>query len=1094
MKHNGFALRLSEGLHLSVTLALLIGLALALTPMGTVHAAGFTVNTTADTDDANPGNGVCADGSGNCSLRAAISEANALAGADTITLPAGTYTLAVGGTGEDANATGDLDITDDLTINGVDQDTTIIDAAQIDRVLQITDTVTVVINEVTIRNGETLAGVAGSGDDGEDGGGIHNTGNLSLSRCSVISNGTGGGGQGAPEANTKGGPGGRGGHGGGIYSSGSLTLTNSSVMENTTGAGGKGGSGSAAIGGDYNGNGGPGGSGGGVYNSGNLRLIGSHVMSNTTGVGGVSEDGTFSGSGGGGGHGGGICSTSGAARLIDSAVGDNATGSGSGGSGGGIRSSGDLTLYRTTVERNTTGDGPDGPDGSTTGGAGGSGGAGGGLSIVTGTVVLTNTTISGNTTGSGGDGGDGPLNSGGAGGNGGDGGGICTAGGAVDLTNTTVSANTTGPGGSGGSGPPNGASGTDGRGGGIRASAGTTSLKNTIVAGNSAAGSGHDCHGSVDSHDYNLIQVVSGCTLGGTNTNNVTGEDARLGVLALYPPGNTDTHALLLGELGNPGVDHIPFGINGCGTSLAEDQRGRIRPQGRGCDIGAYELGFGTVVLRKRLEPGGPAFTIIHAAVLAGSHTFSETSPGPDYELTALECVEDGMNNSTADAGTGLATANVEAGETVTCTFTNSARSGTITVRKQTDPAGGTGFSFAHNVDGGGGFDLDDDGSEPFLDVPPGTYTVIESDPTPADFELTSLVCLDGSVSNSTTNAGGRQATIRLDPGEHVTCTFTNTQQAHIVIDKVTLPAGDTTRFYFELTGGPSSLNQSFSLTDATAPHDSGPVQPGSSYSASESVPGGWELTGSTCSDGSPIGNIDLSPGETVTCTFTDTLQTGSIEVCKEVVPYDASLWDVALAGPTPGTYDDLGDGGCHTFDELLPGTYTLSETPEADYTTAVDCGAKGSDDDSDISFSLDPADHVTCTFTNARRAKLVIEKRARVAGATSVLTFEIPSLVPGAYPVIELSSTPGVTLTGITCNDGDSPTPSTWDLVMGMATFELDPGEAVTCVFSNLLPFAVGGAAVPAEPLDLLAPWLGLAALVSLGAVAVATVRRRGD
>ena len=53
------------------------------------HAA-FNVNTAADTDDAAAGNGTCADSGGNCSLRAAVQEANAHAGADTITFAAGT--------------------------------------------------------------------------------------------------------------------------------------------------------------------------------------------------------------------------------------------------------------------------------------------------------------------------------------------------------------------------------------------------------------------------------------------------------------------------------------------------------------------------------------------------------------------------------------------------------------------------------------------------------------------------------------------------------------------------------------------------------------------------------------------------------------------------------------------------------------------------------------------------------------------------------------------------------------------------------------------------------------------------------------------
>ena len=49
-----------------------------------VYAANFTVNSTDISIDANPGDGVCDDGAGNCTLYAAIQEANALPGADVI--------------------------------------------------------------------------------------------------------------------------------------------------------------------------------------------------------------------------------------------------------------------------------------------------------------------------------------------------------------------------------------------------------------------------------------------------------------------------------------------------------------------------------------------------------------------------------------------------------------------------------------------------------------------------------------------------------------------------------------------------------------------------------------------------------------------------------------------------------------------------------------------------------------------------------------------------------------------------------------------------------------------------------------------------
>ena len=58
----------------------------------------FTVDTTADSHDAHPGDGACTDSSGRCSLRAAIEEANAEARGSLVTIdvPAGTYKLKLG--------------------------------------------------------------------------------------------------------------------------------------------------------------------------------------------------------------------------------------------------------------------------------------------------------------------------------------------------------------------------------------------------------------------------------------------------------------------------------------------------------------------------------------------------------------------------------------------------------------------------------------------------------------------------------------------------------------------------------------------------------------------------------------------------------------------------------------------------------------------------------------------------------------------------------------------------------------------------------------------------------------------------------------
>ena len=94
-------------------------------------AANFTVNTTIDGADGNPGDGHCEAGltgsEGQCSLRAAIMEANAHSGHDTIHVPPGLYELEIPTLNEDLPDTGDFDITASVTIEGFDRATTIID-------------------------------------------------------------------------------------------------------------------------------------------------------------------------------------------------------------------------------------------------------------------------------------------------------------------------------------------------------------------------------------------------------------------------------------------------------------------------------------------------------------------------------------------------------------------------------------------------------------------------------------------------------------------------------------------------------------------------------------------------------------------------------------------------------------------------------------------------------------------------------------------------------------------------------------------------------------------------------------------------------
>jgi hypothetical protein len=113
---------------LRIAVAVCLGLTLGVAGVPSAAlAASFTVNDTSDVVDINPGDGRCRTAAGTCTLRAAVMETNALGGADTVTLPAGTYTLSIIGAARDASA-GDLNITDALTLAGAGATSTVITA------------------------------------------------------------------------------------------------------------------------------------------------------------------------------------------------------------------------------------------------------------------------------------------------------------------------------------------------------------------------------------------------------------------------------------------------------------------------------------------------------------------------------------------------------------------------------------------------------------------------------------------------------------------------------------------------------------------------------------------------------------------------------------------------------------------------------------------------------------------------------------------------------------------------------------------------------------------------------------------------------
>ncbi len=391
------------------------------------------------------------DTAGDCSLREAIEAANtdaavdgctAGSGADVVRLTAGsTYLLTVAGASEDANQTGDLDISSDLTITVLNGRATI-DGGGIDRVVHTIGAI-VTIQDLTITGGRIVGGGGGilndnatltldsvivtgnvalgsdgtiptGGTDMGGGGGIFNvsTSTLSLVNTTVKDNiAFGGTGSNGTTAGAGGGGGGGAGLGGGLFTRGTVTITNGQFTGNVA-FGGNGGN-SSGNNGSYNGTGGGGGGNGGSGGAGTA----------TGGAGG------FGGGGGGG--------------ASTSAVGYAGGAGGFGGGGGGSGAQ--------TGNGSGQGGGPGGFGGGAgsdavySGGGGGGGGAGiGGAIFVdsSGSATITNTLISGNAA-FGGGGGASYAHAPGESGQGVEGA-LYNNGGSASVSNSAVFANSTG--------------------------------------------------------------------------------------------------------------------------------------------------------------------------------------------------------------------------------------------------------------------------------------------------------------------------------------------------------------------------------------------------------------------------------------------------------------------------------------------------------------------------------------------------------------------------------------------------------------------------------------------------------------------------
>ncbi|MGI9020389.1 MAG: choice-of-anchor Q domain-containing protein [Solirubrobacterales bacterium] len=156
-----------------------------LMPVGSAQGAEvYTVNSTDDRVDADVSDGVCAASDGTCTLRAAISQANEVAGNDLIELRKRTYRLTLPKTASPSNEEGALEVTEAVGIEGRGAGDTIIKQTVNDRVLTSLagGLPGARLDDLTITGGRVTA------PGNQFGGGIFNEGTLSLAGVVVRDN------------------------------------------------------------------------------------------------------------------------------------------------------------------------------------------------------------------------------------------------------------------------------------------------------------------------------------------------------------------------------------------------------------------------------------------------------------------------------------------------------------------------------------------------------------------------------------------------------------------------------------------------------------------------------------------------------------------------------------------------------------------------------------------------------------------------------------------------------------------------------------------------------------------------------------------
>lgn len=392
--------------------------------------------------------------------------------------------------------------------------------------------------------------------------------------------------------------------------------------------------------------------------------------------------------------------------------------------------------------------------------------------------------------------------------------------------------------------------------------------------------------------------------------------------------------------------------------------------------------------------------------VLPGTYTSVEgTEAG--WALTNITC-DDTTNGGTASTGnvnTRTATFNVDAGETVTCTFTNTKR-GNITVVKYNDHNGdGTKDAGDETLgDTGVGAEIEATRWEMHLvgtGVNASQWTgaqvqgqVTFSDLLPNSFTLSEQIKQGWVQTNITCGQEGEDYDAVNDSlsfdfaaGENLTCYVGNQGRGSIRVNKNLDTDGVGGADVFGYTDMFWELDSADHAMGSTVQVAAG------SYGISEVQLSNYHFTSLVCKGvniGSQNTTVEVGVGENVVCTYTNTRDTGTIIVHKIIDPDGVIEGEGATDDQFPGEnwemgadgYDDATDfftqftlaDGSTTFSPAKTGNYNVREIIgqfDGAYDLVDSYCDNGVGGDSVILTSVGTGDTVHCTFINTPNGTL---------------------------------------------------------------------------------------------------------------------------